>query len=43
MERKGLPKVQDVEKESLYGFVFAVSGPGEPELVRRRAFPGRIG
>ena len=29
MERRGLPKVQDAEKESLYGFVFAVSGPGE--------------
>ena len=29
MDRKGLPKVQDAEKESLYGFVFAVSGPGE--------------
>lgn len=27
MDRKGLPKVQDAEKESLYGFVFAVSGP----------------
>ena len=24
-----LPKVADVEKESLYGYVFGVSGPGE--------------
>lgn len=25
---KGLPKLADVEKESEYGFVFSVSGPG---------------
>ena len=24
-----LPKVRDVEKESLYGYVYGVSGPGE--------------
>ena len=24
-----LPKVADVEKESLYGYVFGVSGPGK--------------
>ena len=24
-----LPRVRDVEKESLFGYVFAVSGPGE--------------
>lgn len=26
---RDLPKVADVEKESEYGFVFAVSGPGK--------------
>ena len=35
MDRKGLPKVQDAEKESLYGFVFAVSGPGAWRLGSR--------
>lgn len=24
-----LPKIQDVEKESSFGYVYAVSGPGE--------------
>ena len=38
MDKKGLAKVQDAEKESLYGFVFAVSGPGELESARIRVF-----
>lgn len=25
----GLPKIQDEDRESKYGYVFAVSGPGE--------------
>ena len=29
MSGRELPKVADAEKESLYGFVFGVSGPGE--------------
>ena len=29
MEFQGLPRVQDVEKESQYGYVYGVSGPGE--------------
>lgn len=29
MSSQGLPKVADVEKESLYGYVFGVSGPGK--------------
>lgn len=29
MSRQNLPKVADAEKESLYGYVFGVSGPGE--------------
>lgn len=30
MERaQQLPKVRDVEKESLFGYVYAVSGPGK--------------
>lgn len=31
-EPKELPKVADVEKESLYGYVFGVSGPGKQAL-----------
>ena len=27
-------KVGDVEKESQYGYVFGVSGPGEPQLIK---------
>ena len=26
---KNLPKVGDAERESIYGYVYAVSGPGE--------------
>lgn len=29
MTRDSLPKVDDVEKESEYGYVFSVSGPGK--------------
>ena len=29
MEFQGLMRVQDVEKESQYGYVYGVSGPGE--------------
>lgn len=29
MSRQELPKIADAEKESLYGYVFGVSGPGE--------------
>ena len=29
MSSQALPKVADAEKESLYGYVFGVSGPGE--------------
>lgn len=29
MSTKALPKVSEVEKESLYGYVHGVSGPGE--------------
>jgi len=29
MSGRELPKVADAEKESFYGFVFGVSGPGE--------------
>lgn len=29
MDFLGLARVQDVEKESQYGFVYGVSGPGE--------------
>ena len=29
MSGKELPKVADAEKESQYGYVFGVSGPGE--------------
>ena len=32
MSGKELPKVADVEKESQYGYVFGVSGPGEDIL-----------
>lgn len=36
---KGLPKVADVEKESEYGFVYAVSGPGK---FLKRKFKGTL-
>ena len=30
MERaRALPKIKDADKESLFGYVYAVSGPGE--------------
>jgi len=29
MSGRELPKVADAEKESFYGYVFGVSGPGE--------------
>ena len=32
MSGKELPKVADAEKESHYGYVFGVSGPGEDIL-----------
>lgn len=32
MSGKELPKVADAEKESQYGYVFGVSGPGEDIL-----------
>ena len=28
-----LPKIKDQEKESKFGYVFAVSGPGKSQLV----------
>lgn len=30
---KGLPKVDDVEKESEYGYVYSVSGPGKFSFI----------
>ena len=33
MSVEELPKIADVEKESKYGYVFGVSGPGEPPAV----------
>ena len=33
MSWKGLLKVRDAEKESMYGYVFGVSGPGEPATL----------
>lgn len=37
MSGEELPKIADVEKESKYGYVFGVSGPGEsPALLLQR-------
>ena len=39
MERaRALPKIKDADKESLFGYVYAVSGPGE--LVSLIPYPG---
>ena len=46
MSGKELPKVADAEKESQYGYVFGVSGPGEDilntykcwDIILRRAY-----
>lgn len=32
MSKQDLPKVAGVEKESEYGYVFGVSGPGELQV-----------
>ena len=33
MASKDIPKVADADKESQYGYVFGVSGPGEFSLL----------
>ena len=34
MERtRALPKIRDADKESMFGYVYAVSGPGMVEIL----------